>query len=100
MLKRVVFEGKLINIALNDRRVREEIGNWSYEIGGIEYMDYEERNGELKIKGTFPVLPIYLGNKNEPGVTLLVFINPEDESVIGIGYDYRRGLLPENLNIS
>ncbi|MBE0516781.1 MAG: hypothetical protein IBX41_05250 [Methanophagales archaeon] len=44
----------------------------------------------VKIKGTFPVLPIHLGNKNEPGVTLLVFINPDDESVIGIGYDYRR----------
>ena len=81
---------ELINIALNDTRVKEEIGNWSYEIGEIEYGEYEERNGELKIKGNFPVVPIHLRNKNETGVTLLVFINQEDETVIAIGYNYRR----------
>jgi hypothetical protein len=93
-LKRVVFRGRLINIAFNDTRVKEEIGNWSYEIGDIVYMEYEARNGELKIKGTFPVVPIYLPSKNDPGDTLLVFINPDDETVIDVGHDYRRVELP------
>ncbi|MDI6885484.1 MAG: hypothetical protein QMD22_03890 [archaeon] len=93
--KRDLTEEELIEIALNDKIVQEEINNWSYEIGDIVFMEYEWQYKEEKIEGIFPVVPIYRGNKNESGVTLLVFINPEERTVINIGHEYRRSPLPK-----
>ncbi|RZN40165.1 MAG: hypothetical protein EFT35_03265 [Methanophagales archaeon ANME-1-THS] len=79
-----------IKIALNDTRVKEEIGNKTYEIGDVVLMEFEMVYKEERISGVFPTVYIYVGNKEQPGVTLLVFIDPKERKVISIGHDYRR----------
>ena len=45
---------------------------------------------EERIQGVFLTVYIYIGEKEHPGVTLLVFIDPKEKKVIDIGHEYRR----------
>ena len=92
LIKELTGEEKedLIKIALNDTRVREELRNKTYEIGDVVLMEYERVYKEERVQGVFPTVYIYIGEKEHPGVTLLVFIDPKEKKVIDIGHEYRR----------
>jgi len=48
------------------------------------FLKYEGKYKGKKLASVFPVVPLYLDNKKEPLFTLLVFINPEEGTVIDV----------------
>jgi hypothetical protein len=87
-------KARVISIALNDPGVREEIGDKGYELGDVDLCWLEQAYKEEKTSGTYPCLRIYIGGKEQTGVTLVVFVDLEEERVVHVGYEYRRAPLP------
>ncbi|MDD2665993.1 MAG: hypothetical protein PHD13_00565 [Methanocellales archaeon] len=87
-------KAKVISIALDDPRVREEIGDKEYELGDVVLYWHEQVYKEEKTSWVYPCLHIYTGGKEQPGVTLVVLVDLEEERVISIGHNYRRVPLP------
>lgn len=84
-------KAEVVRVALTDLGVREEIGNSEYELGDVDLCWLEQVYKEERSSGMYPCLRIYIGGKEEIGVTLVVFVDLEEERVIHIGHDYRRG---------
>jgi len=87
-------KARVITIVLEDQGVREEIGDKEYELGDVDLCWLEQVYKKEKTSGTYPCLHISIGEKEQPGVTLVVFVDLEEERVICIGYNYRRGQPP------
>ncbi|MCK4476515.1 MAG: hypothetical protein KAU16_07285 [Methanophagales archaeon] len=83
-------KARVISIALNDLGVREEIRDKGYELGDVDLCWLEQVYKEESTSGTYPCLRIYIGGKEQTGVTLVVFVDLKEERVIHIGRDYRR----------
>lgn len=81
-------KGDAIAIALKDERVREEIRNKEYEIGEVSTAHIEIAGPEENVSGEFPVVPIKMEN-----VTLMVFVDIEQGTVINIGHQWEKSLL-------
>ncbi len=84
----------VVRIALNDSRAREEIGDKGYELGDVDLCWLEQVYQEETSSDMYPCLRIYIGGKEQIGVTLVVFVDLVEERVIHIGYEYRRGQPP------
>jgi hypothetical protein len=84
-------KAEVVRVALTDSGVREEIGNSEYELGDVDLCWLEQVYKEERTSGMYPCLRIYIGGKEEIGVTLVVFVDLEEERVIHVGHDYRRG---------
>ena len=83
-------KARVITIALEDQGVREEIGDKEYELGDVDLCWLEQVYKEEKTSGTYPCLHIYIGGKEQTGITLVVFVDLKEERVIHTGSDYRR----------
>ena len=77
-----------IKIALNDEKVKEEIGNRKYEVIDVGYTSIEEVGPNETFSGVVPVVEIKTGNE-----TLMVFVDIEQGKVIGIGHQWEKPLL-------
>jgi len=80
---------RAIRIALSDERVKEEICNKEYEIIDVGYTSIEIVGPNETFSGEVPVVQIIMEN-----VTLMVFIDFEQEKVISIGYEWEKSFPP------
>ncbi|MBE0515794.1 MAG: hypothetical protein IBX41_00155 [Methanophagales archaeon] len=62
-----------------------------YELGDVDLCWLEQVYKEERSSGMYPCLRIYIGGTEEIGVTFVVFVDLEEERVIHVGHDYRRG---------
>ena len=83
-------KAEAIAIALEDSDVRQQLGDNEYEIGDVVLNRVEGTYKGKSFSGEFPTVPLVMGNPELPGVTILVFVDPTEESVVGIGRQYRR----------
>ena len=81
---------KVINITLADTNVKNEISSigGTYTIGDV-YTSTLEGNVPEKYPGYFPVVPIIIG-KEDPGLTMYVYVDIQNEKVISINRQYRK----------
>ena len=77
-----------IKIALNDERVKKEIGDKEYEVVDVGYTSIEIVGPNETFSGEVPVVQIKMEN-----VTLMVFVDIEKGRVISIGYQWEKPLL-------
>lgn len=79
-----------IAIALEDSDVREQLGDSEYEIGEVVLNKLEGSYKGETFSGEFPTVPLFIGDPELPGLTILVFVDLIEETVVCIGRQYRR----------
>ncbi|MEM0203637.1 MAG: hypothetical protein QXO16_07680 [Archaeoglobaceae archaeon] len=84
-------KAEVVRVALSDSRVREEIGNSEYEVGNVDMCRFEVYK-EKSISGIYPCLRIYIGGKEQVGVTLVAFVDLEKGQVVHVSHEYRKEL--------
>jgi len=81
-------KAEAIKIALNDERVKKEIGDKEYEVVDVGYTSIEIVGPNETFSGEVPVVQIKMEN-----VTLMVFVDIKKGRVISIGYQWEKPLL-------
>ncbi len=79
---------KVVEIALNDEKVKEALGSEPYEVGEVGQTTLFEEPGVYFIY-------LYLGERERPGITLRVFVDTIGERVRSISRELRPRELTE-----